>query len=86
MGRSIFTSLELNLPDLSLTTTLPATERSRSSQECHMPPPYVSTPTWRYADLLRFEMGRTLREDHQQIKAANVSNAACPTFKFGLST
>ena len=27
-----------------------------------MPPPYVSTPTWRYLELLRFEMGRTLPE------------------------
>lgn len=58
-GLSILTNFELKPPDLSVTTTLPAMERSRSNHECHIPPPYVSTPTWRYPDCERFEMGRT---------------------------
>jgi hypothetical protein len=39
MGWSILISLELKLPFLSEMTTRPAMERSRSSQECQMPPP-----------------------------------------------
>ena len=32
---------------VTLTTALPATVRSRSNHVCHIPPPYVSTPTIR---------------------------------------
>lgn len=46
-GRLILMSLDTNDPFLSAVTILPARLRSRSNHECQIPPPYVSTPTWR---------------------------------------